>query len=527
MLSANGGTRRLRITPVEEFVLGVSISANDKRAAQEEYRAAALAELDAKQKATLSASVRSRLASLSAESLRQDYVDAFAEYDRARRQVDEVQEIALPERLRLLRDRLKELDGHILVAGNTHTELVAEKSKIGERLAHAKAQLAAATAEVAALQSAYQEALRDTDYSGEDAAALYQKVQALFETSGPEAALASLHNTESNARSRLARAEPDALTEFRTFINEHAPGLIEERSDWRKGAAWARAQHKKLEDSTLVQYDTEANAAREAANQSFRADVAYRMREAIKRVHQEIADLNRILKTCPEFTNGEKYMFTASPSPTYRGLYDLIMSSALIEGASAPLFQAEDEVQKQLVQFLEDCESGTGKGSNPLEDYRLLFNFDLEIRKGELKVEALSKRLGVASNGEHLVPFYVMAGASLANAYRVKSGEAHDGAAVMIIDEAFNGFDAQNTYVTAEFLKSLGLQLIMAAPDSEVGKLVPILESHHDLVRFETEVFATEVIIKPAARVLFESDMPARNPHLLPARVKQLEMPAG
>ena len=116
--------------------------------------------------------------------------------------------------------------------------------------------------------------------------------------------------------------------------------------------------------------------------------------------------------------------------------------------------------------------TGADKANNPLEDYRLLFNFDLEIRVGDKKVDSLSKRLGVGSNGEHLVPFYVIAGASLANAYRLKAGEPHEGTAVMIIDEAFHGFDAQNAYVTAQFLRSLGLQLGMAAPDALMSNTV-------------------------------------------------------
>ncbi|MFN8987833.1 MAG: SbcC/MukB-like Walker B domain-containing protein, partial [Burkholderiales bacterium] len=136
------------------------------------------------------------------------------------------------------------------------------------------------------------------------------------------------------------------------------------------------------------------------------------------------------------------------------------------------------------------------------------------------------KRLGVGSNGEHLVPFYVIAGASLANAYRVKSGEPHDGAALMIIDEAFHGFDAQNAYVTAQFLRSLGLQLVMAAPDADVGKLVPVLDSYYDLDRFGTEVFTTEVIVKASARSLFESDMPSRNPHLVALLAEKLSSAA-
>jgi len=190
------------------------------------------------------------------------------------------------------------------------------------------------------------------------------------------------------------------------------------------------------------------------------------------------------------------------------------------------LFEAADDVQKKLVSFLEACETGADKANNPLEDYRLLFNFDLEIRVGDKKVDSLSKRLGVGSNGEHLVPFYVIAGASLANAYRLKAGEPHEGTAVMIIDEAFHGFDAQNAYVTAQFLRSLGLQLVMAAPDADVGKLVPVLDSYYDLDRFGSDVFTSEVIVKEDARRLLETDMPSRNPQLVEQMAVKFGSPA-
>lgn len=174
--------------------------------------------------------------------------------------------------------------------------------------------------------------------------------------------------------------------------------------------------------------------------------------------------------------------------------------------------------------LMEAAESGQDKGDNPLEDYRLFFKFDLQIRVEGTVVDLLSKRMGVASNGEHRVPFYVIAGAALATAYRIRPGQRNKGAGVMIMDEAFYGIDAQNTLVTAEFLRSLGLQLVMAGPDSDTSKLVAVLDSFYDLSRFGVDVFVEEIVIKPAARHLFESDMPARNPQLIEEKIQQLSL---
>ncbi|MBL8523695.1 MAG: hypothetical protein JNN20_08405 [Betaproteobacteria bacterium] len=467
---------------------------------------------------------------MQSDELVKAYEQAFGDYQRASQMVTEVaaiEQAALPDHLRKLREQIQSTKADAESASDKRIELAKRHSANEQALAHTRTQLQQALIQSAALQVAHKEATENPDYDAEQAVSLYQRLFALAEQNGPQTAMSQLENDEKTAQQKLLTQEPGALTEFSGFINEHGINLVEERSNWRTAAVWTHLHHRKLVDSTLAQYEKEANEARDAANQSFRADVAFRMREAIKRVGHDIDDLNRILKTCPEFTGGEKYWFTAVPSVAHRELYDLIQGSALVDAGSAPLFESGDEVQQKLVRFLEACEQGTNRLDNPLEDYRLLFNFDLEIRVGDKKVDTLSKRLGVGSNGEHLVPFYVIAGASLANAYRIKSGEPHDGAAVMIVDEAFHGFDAQNTYVTAQFLKSLGLQLVMAAPDTEVGKLVPVLDSYQDLERSGAEVFVSEIIVKEHARALLESDMPSRNPHLVPAMMKQLSVSAG
>jgi chromosome segregation protein len=143
-----------------------------------------------------------------------------------------------------------------------------------------------------------------------------------------------------------------------------------------------------------------------------------------------------------------------------------------------------------------------------------------------LVVDKLSKRMGVASNGEHRVPFYVIAGAALASAYRIKPGSPHRGAGLMLLDEAFYGMDAQNSFVTAEFLKSLGLQLVLAGPDTDVGKLMPVLDSYYDVFRPDNGVDAyfSHVQIKEAAKTLLQSDIPEMHPHLVEQKMQQLSM---
>jgi chromosome segregation protein len=529
MLSANGGTRRLRLVSTSDWVLGARISQVERQVLRDEVIAATRADKEAQELLQFVTDAYERVSRVVREVELDRIQLAYSDLRIAQQSLDDTidpAELDMPEHLRELQRRADEAEGAIKVMDQAVRELTEKRGTKTGALHATKANLQAGQARLLSLRTEYEAATIDVDYDAETARTSYDKVLRISHSEGPAAALIYLDREFKGADARIVNAEAAARAEFAAFINEMSISLVEERGDWRKAAAWVQTHVAKLMASTLVQYESEAAQAREAANQSFRADVAFRMREAIKRVEHDIDDLNRILRACPEFTGGEKYRFVATPSVAHKPLYDLIQSSAFVEAGTLPLFEAADDVQKKLVAFLEACETGLDKANNPLEDYRLLFNFDLEIRVGDKKVDSLSKRLGVGSNGEHLVPFYVIAGASLANAYRVKSGEPHDGAALMIIDEAFHGFDAQNAYVTAQFLRSLGLQLVMAAPDADVGKLVPVLDSYYDLDRFGTEVFTTEVIVKASARSLFESDMPSRNPHLVALLAEKLSSAA-
>jgi chromosome segregation protein len=93
----------------------------------------------------------------------------------------------------------------------------------------------------------------------------------------------------------------------------------------------------------------------------------------------------------------------------------------------------------------------------------------------------------------------------------------------MLLDEAFYGVDDQNTFATAEFLKSLGLQLVMAAPDNDRSKLLSLVDSYYELSRYGTDVFPEHVVVKEPARKLMQSDMPVRNPELLQRALEGLQ----
>jgi hypothetical protein len=521
MLSANGGTRRLRTDAAKPWVLGVQISEAEKNQLRMDLRDHTQAVSVAGERWAVADAA---LAAVK-DCLKTTTLPAYETALTAHRSAAEEQaaaelaaDVQLPDHLEKLAAKVKGAETAAKEATDALQLLAGQIATASASLRNKREAFDKESTKLLLLQEEYTKAVEDRDFDSDAAVEKYERLVAAAQDMA--ATLNHLASEEASAGSRIANAEATARSDFKDYITQWSINLVDERSDWRLAALWTKRHLSKLKDSTLVEYRQQAEEAREAANRSFRADVAFRMREAIMRMRHDIDDLNRILQLCPEFTNNERYKFLADPADAHKSIYQLILDSAAAESGELPLEQT-GTTQDQLVKFLEDCEKGL-TADNPLEDYRLLFRFDLGIFVNGGEVDRLSKRLGVASNGEHLVPFYVIAGACLANAYRIKAGERHDGFALMLTDEAFHGFDEQNTYVTAKFLSALGLQCAFAAPDSDRGKLVSVLGSLYDLFRVGSDVFAEEEVIKEPARALMISDMPMQNPELIDLMVEKI-----
>ncbi len=522
MLSASGGTTRMRPLDQSRWMLGVKLTSADRAEADQGDRRAKRelqeAEGRLRQLGAAAAQVNTALQQVTPVA----YATVVERHAADRAELDTALQTAnLPvsDRLKALKEKVDQARGASVAAGEKAGEHSNQIATMAAQLENKRPALEQKRSALMELEKALTAATHDQDCDHELVATEYERLSLLVAKEGLQAALAELDQSQEQRAQQIQRAGADAQNGFLEFINEASIGLVDERADWRKAHSWIKGHIRKLRDSTLMEYAQQAADARKAAEDAFQADVKFKMHEAIQRVRLEIRDLNGILQTCPAFTNGEKYQFVATVSPTHKALYDLIMTTP--EAGNVDLFN-QQEVQKNLMSLLEASESGADKGNNPLEDYRLLFNFDLQILQDGKMVDVLSKRMGVASNGEHRVPFYVIAGAALATAYRIRPGAKRIGAGLMILDEAFYGMDAQNTYVTAKFLQSLGLQLLMAGPDSDVGKLTPLMDNYYDLARYGSDVFCEHVELKEAARRLFESDIPLLQPQLIEAEVERL-----
>lgn len=530
MLSANGGTKGIRLIPEAECMLGRKLSTEDKAGLQVAFIKANDTRSTAQQQLNLLKAADEQLRATVRDVSLKRFSDALADYEAGQAEADASKPVqvegvsahltALKDRMDRAKEKLDEAESEI---GNLLPALGGDRQK-HENLLQRREATQKLLDDSKVLLDDIQERV---DYDHDAFVKLYSRCSDVIvrnPQTGPTEVMTLLDSQVRGAEKRISGAEAEATVEFTNFVNARSMVLQEERGDWRKAAIWVVSRIELLQTSTLGQYEEEATKARAAAEAAFQADVKFKIREACAQVKKSINDLNRILTTCPAFTGGEKYEFVFTPSPTHEDLLNVITDQTL-DFQTGSLF-ANPGVQEKVSLLLDNCQSGQDKNNNPFEDYRLFYNFDLKIMVDGKEVDRLSNRMGVASNGEHRVPFYVIAGAALANAYRIKDPANHQGVGIMILDEAFYGIDAQNSFATMEFLNSLGLQVIMAGPDTDLGKLLPLMETYYELIRPNngTDVFADYTVVKEPARLAMLSDMPERNPELVERAVAQLSL---
>ena len=303
-----------------------------------------------------------------------------------------------------------------------------------------------------------------------------------------------------------------------TYLANYQLGNHEIRDqNWQQAQSMIQGEIKRMSELELVEKKDDADRAFAAAVEVFRSDVAHTLLNGFDAIEEQIKGLNRILDKAPEFTNGERFQFKATKVDQHRKLYEFLQRVREMGESETTLFGGSGPVPEEFRLLVE----GDGKGAplrledSPLNDHRLFFSYDVDIyADGELKGK-LSKRFGPGSGGEHRTPLYVIFGAALAAAFGKPAGAPGCGG-MILLDEAFEKMDAQNVRATAEYLNALGLQMIIAGPESDQGKMSSFLDVYWDMARFGSkriQLFRNE--IKPAARELLASDIVAVHPELM------------
>lgn len=310
--------------------------------------------------------------------------------------------------------------------------------------------------------------------------------------------------------------------ELGTFKEKYREQGSVNADDWRNERKWVGELLKRLRDTELSEFEEQMKDAFKASQETFRADVAIALSNNLDHLNNSMSRLNDVLSTCPVFSNGERYQFKRTVRPQLKSLMKFVKDIA-VHGPNDDLFGGAGEMPEEFQQLLDDKTAPGAAGvSSPLDDYREFFEFDIEILREDSMTKAtsvvgsLSKRLGTGSGGEHRAPLYVIAGAALASAYRLDSGNS-DGLRLILLDEAFNKMDTGNIVATMRYLEQLGLQIFMASPGDNLGTLTAFLHRYYDILR-DVENSAMMIQghdVSEIDREMFRSDLAEFNEELV------------
>ncbi|MEW5830788.1 MAG: SbcC/MukB-like Walker B domain-containing protein, partial [Chloroflexota bacterium] len=253
----------------------------------------------------------------------------------------------------------------------------------------------------------------------------------------------------------------------------------------------------KLVNSELPQYETQIARQRGLAEQELVENFIHRLREQIEEARQQLAYLNTTLSQLR--FGGERYEFITQPAANLRGMYDMVMDSQSVLGAS--LFDSDFRQKHQqawdllLERLTLNNQSGETLSAElrELQDYRSYLQYDIRIHYPNGDRALLSQINAKKSGGETTTPFYVAMAASFAQAYRLNQPRPSDTIRLALFDEAFGKMDTARTASALQFMREAGLQVLLATPPDKSGSLLPFVDTVCTVVRKNSHAFVIEI----------------------------------
>ncbi|MBN2976399.1 SbcC/MukB-like Walker B domain-containing protein [Pseudomonas lactucae] len=328
-----------------------------------------------------------------------------------------------------------------------------------------------------------------------------------------------------NAIESAANAHRDAWVLFTSYANNyHLQNHDVTNENWIAAFEFIFKERQRLEELELVEQEQKAEQAYEAAVKVFRTDVAQTLLSGFDQLDEQIKTLTAVLGAAPPFTNDERYEFKYKVVEEHKDLYDFLERVRAHGGSDDDLFGGPGETPEAFRMLVDDDISSTLlDDTSPLNDHRRFFSYDVEVFQHGASVGMLSNRFGKASGGEHRTPLYLIFGAALAAAYGRSKGST-SGGGIMLLDEAFDKMDPQNIRAAVRYLNGLGLQLIMAGPETDQAKLSSFLNVYYDMSRFGTrDVNLSKNVVFDKARELLHSDNFYAHPDLLQQEINRLD----
>jgi SbcC/RAD50-like, Walker B motif/P-loop containing region of AAA domain len=311
--------------------------------------------------------------------------------------------------------------------------------------------------------------------------------------------------------------ESDMRTSLRDYVNHYHQDFAVDPSNPDGVRATMDVEIKRLQDSELAVYQQQADDAYVVAVRTFRSRIAASLRSSFDDMANQLRELNSIMARMPAFTNDERYHFKWWVNPEHKTLHTFIRDVA-DRGGEDSLFEDPVNTPDEFRALLEDA---SGPSQELLRDYRKFFSFEVEVRHQGQTISTLKSRMEKGSGGEHRAPLFVVAGAALAAAYGKLQGDT-SGMSLILFDELGDKIDGNNTKAVFEYLRSLGLQPIVAAPDDALGKINESVEGYVELYREGSFLAVNHVGLGPNAHELLTSDSWVKHPELLESETRNV-----
>ena len=313
--------------------------------------------------------------------------------------------------------------------------------------------------------------------------------------------LADSERRSTERRSSLMREMTNAVSKHGQEFHVSPPFTADEATP-AAVEQWATTEKQRLDAHELVQYEDQCRNAATEMTSAFRDDLLHRLDDAFSGIKATLNELNRHLAD-RQFHGRDYYSFKPLEAPTHRDMIDLVNESRQPD-FSLPLFgdrsQDANTPTMRAVRRIEEILSNPEAKTDEIEDPRKYFNFELYIKdvNGVIR-SSLTSRAGTGSGGEGQLPFYIAIGASLAATYQNRrTGES--GLSLAIFDEAFNRLDTKAIGQCSEFMRDLGLQVVLATPDEKRHVFMEVVDTVVNVNRLGNEVMIDTEHLTPKAR---------------------------
>jgi uncharacterized protein YPO0396 len=432
-------------------------------------------------------------------------------------------ESTLTDSLAKLREKKEVADSRQSDAQELEKKWVAQLARLNEQLKTKRSQVGTLQQMLDAESLLERQTRQNTLYGASEV----ERFRTRFDNRHAEnwaAKLSDLEETLRSASKAAANADRDAWALFASYVVDYDLQNHDVSGDnWLRALEFILSERHRLEELELVEQQAKAEEAYEAAVKVFRTDVAQTLLAGFDRIEEQIDGLTAVLRSAPAFTNDERYEFKHNVVDEHRSLYDFLLRIRAQGVAEDDLFGGPGETPEEFRMLVDgDTSSALLDETSPLYDHRRFFSYDIQVFQSNTSVGWLSKRFGSASGGEHRTPLYLIFGAALAAAYGKSKGSTAGGG-IMLLDEAFDKMDPQNIRAAVQYLNALGLQLIMAGPESDQGKLSSFLSIYYDMARFGSKnVQLTKNVVFDGARELLQSDNFYVHPNLLQREIDRL-----